>query len=131
MKIKELLKEILKQDVTTEDWEYLYHTVIDKHWETKPAVDDDYFQSAKLLNKLANSDVPELIMLTAKIAEQAFQVIEQKTEVVQAEIHVGDHKLFFRLASSKDAIDNLQKMLTNTVIVKAQEQPTTSGERAE
>jgi hypothetical protein len=128
--MKHLIKQIEKMDVKTEEWNDLYHAVREKHWNTEPELNDDYFQCAKLLNMLANCDSPDLIILTTKIANEAFKVLEQKQSVVTAEIHVGTHKLYFRLANSKDAIDNLQRQLTNTILVKAQEEaePTPKGD---
>lgn len=117
-----LLEQILAVPIDSEEWADIFNQVNERHWNTKPAVDDDYFRYAKLLAAVLARDVPDLIIATGVIVNEVFRVIEKHSDAATAELHVGDHKLYFKLSTSKDALDNLQRQLANTVMVKAREE---------
>lgn len=116
-----LLNKVMDLDIQSEEWNDIYNAVVERHWNTKPAVEDDYFRAGKVLAILITRDAPDLIIATAKIAEQVLYIQSGKTDAVTAELHIGKHKMYFKVATSRDAIDNLHKQLANTVVMKAKE----------
>lgn len=124
--MKFLLKRIKDLDKKSEEFFDLYHAINDKYWDIDEEDLDDYARSARLLNLISNrgEDYAEEVMATAKIANELLTMAIEKKTCINGVIGFKGKKYHFRFSDSPDSLDNLQKMMNNTVIVKAKEEQT-------
>jgi len=74
-----------------------------------------------LLHKLADEGADWLIDCVLKFSD-AFLRADEQGGCVTGEVGLSDKTFYFKIYDSPDSIDKMQKLLSNTVMVKAKEQ---------
>ena len=119
--VKFLMKQVENMDKKSDDFAKLFWAVNDKYFDfDEPAT--DYQKAAQLLNRILHKGTPQEILLLNSIFKMMFDVSIRGMGAASAQVEVGNKKYFLKISTSADALARLHTQLTNTVIVKSQEE---------
>lgn len=106
-------------DKENPEFQLVYELVYEAYWDIPDHKVDEYIKCAKMLNKMSSSQgLEEVVIATAKIAEQVFKCVHTKSTVAHGSIGLSDKEYHFDIYTDKSELSNLSKMMRNTVIVQ-------------
>lgn len=126
-----LLKQIQKMDKKSEEFFEIYQAVSDKYWDIDNP--DTTMQARQIMQRAADSADDWLVEMMVIMGNHCVSIIENSDgaysgkQVVINEKTGKETSIFYKIYQNPEALDHLQKMLENTVMVKAKEQQDNNG----
>lgn len=117
-----LKKQLLALDHKSDDFAELFHVVNEKYMTFENP--DRYQQAAMTLNLILHRESPELEMLVESLAQIANMIFEVQAgaEAMTMNFEFKKKMMNIDIYTSEKAKAALQKIFTNTVVMKAKEQ---------
>lgn len=102
------------------EFQKVYEIVHDSYWNFPPEKVDDYIKAGQLLSRLSSAEGLESIAITtAKVAEEIFKVMHNKSKAAHATIGIDGQSYFFDIYQDRKDLDGLHKMLRNAVVLNS------------
>jgi hypothetical protein len=116
VKHKEMFEIINGMDKTSDEFYRLFSIVNEKYFDfDKP---DEYQSAAKVLNLILHRGEDWMVEMLAKLGEQLYEMVENKTPAVHGSFQVKESEIFFDFYTNKDALASVHKMLRNSVLMQ-------------
>jgi len=106
----------------------IYSYVVDTYWTTpEDKKDNEEFANRKLLQMLADRAEAWHVEVMCQIGDNLFQMVDKKVPALSGQMEIKGKMYYFKFYDRPESLDNLQKMLTNTVIQKHKQEEDSNG----
>lgn len=115
-----MIDQIKKMDKKSDEFFEIYKAVNEKYFDFDEP--DEYQRAAQFVNLLLNAADEWMLVMVHKLANELFQMVDQKSGARHGSFVVKDEReVFFDLYTDKSALANLGKALRNNVMVQAKQ----------
>ena len=118
--MSKLIEQIKAMDTKSEEFFEIYEAVNEKWFTVEDP--DEYQKSCQYLNLILNRGEEWMVELMVKLGHELFNIVDQGVPATAGSFQVKDKDVHFSFSTGKSALGNLEKMLRNTVVMKAKEQ---------
>jgi len=120
MELKHALKYVKKADKQSEDFFNLVVAVGEKYFDFDDP--DEYQMSGALLWSLILKGEPWLVEMTARLANELLNMVEEGRPSVGGSFGLGGKEYWFQFSDDPKGFGKLEKLMRQNLIMKAKEQ---------
>jgi hypothetical protein len=109
-----IIEQIEAMDKKSEEFFEVYKAVADKYFSFEEP--NDLQQAAMTLHILVNHGEDWHVVITAKLAEQLYAMVEQDCKALHGVFGAGDKEVFFDFYTDKKALSKTHSMLMEAAL---------------